>query len=163
MEIRLFISSLSRQRLKQRISVSPYDCVTSIAREHIIEVHHPCFLSGARSRILLGEIYEYTRIRIMIFFYQSKSARNVLDILYGENLFMTTSQQAKGSLSATEFHQGNRRRIYDFVLVAQPSGISCGPGRMPDNVLRASILPNLRVLRTVTEDRAYACTSFTFL
>ena len=72
-----------------------------------------------------------------------------LDILYGENIFKLYLNGEGEVYLRKNFTEVNRRRMRYLLLIAQPMGVSYEPVRIPDNVLWASILPSLRVLRIV--------------
>src|SRR5207247_2224933 len=74
-----------------------------------------------------------------------------LDILYGENMFELYLNGGGEHYLRKNFTEVNTRRMRYLLLIAQPMGFSYKPGGIPDNVLWASILPSLKVLRIVTE------------
>ncbi|PVH68668.1 hypothetical protein DL98DRAFT_554759 [Cadophora sp. DSE1049] len=86
-----------------------------------------------------------------IFVVSKQISEETLDILYGENTFKLHLHGEGQYYLKKNFAEANRQRMRYLLLVAQPTGVSYEPGRMPDNALWSSILPTLKGLRIVAE------------
>lgn len=78
-------------------------------------------------------------------------SEEALDVLYGNNIFKIDLHGEGEYVFKKNFSQANRQRMRYLLLTAQPGGVSYAPGKMPDNALWCSVLPQLKILRIVAE------------
>jgi len=84
-----------------------------------------------------------------IFLLSKQISEEVLNILYGENIF-AVDLHGRGEHDLKEnFAAANIERMRYLLLAAQPRGFSYEPGIMPDDVLWSSVLPKVNGLRIV--------------
>ncbi|RDL37345.1 uncharacterized protein BP5553_04778 [Venustampulla echinocandica] len=86
-----------------------------------------------------------------IFLLSKQISEEALDVLYGYNIFKLYLQGEGEYYVKKNFAEANRQRMRHLILIAGPSGSSCTPGKIPDDALWCSLLPQLTALRIVAE------------
>lgn len=86
-----------------------------------------------------------------IFLLSRQISGEALDVLYGENVFKLHLHGEGEYYLKKNFVEANRQRMRYLLLTAGPRGVSYTPGRIPDDSLWRSILPQLKLLRIVAE------------
>jgi hypothetical protein len=107
-----------------------------------------------------GDYWSRHKNKNSIFLVSKQISEEALDILYGENIFKLHLHGLDEVHLKKNFTEANRRRMRYLLLVARPMGVSYGPGKIPDNVLWSSILPQLKGLRIVAEQPVQARTYY---
>jgi hypothetical protein len=135
-----------------------------IPRKRIVEVTHPRFPvrwpfeeegdtldfeSGTLD--LVGNFWNINRNKNSLFLVSKQISEEALDFLYGENIFKLYLNGEGEYCLRKNFSEVNRRRMRYMLVIAQPMGVSFRPGRIPDNALWSSILPNLKAFRLVAQ------------
>ncbi|KFX96662.1 hypothetical protein O988_05224 [Pseudogymnoascus sp. VKM F-3808] len=97
-----------------------------------------------------GDYWNHKKNKSSVFLISKQISKEALDVLYGENMFMIHLHE-KGEILLKNFSEANRQRMRYLLVTAEPRGVSYTPGRMPDNALWCSVLPQLKMLRIVAE------------
>ncbi|KFZ15581.1 hypothetical protein V501_02645 [Pseudogymnoascus sp. VKM F-4519 (FW-2642)] len=99
----------------------------------------------------IGNYWNPNKNKNSIFLVSKQISDEALDVLYGENVFMMHLHGEGEIYFKKNFSEANIQRMRYLLLTAEPRGVSYTPGRMPDNALWCSVLPQLKMLRIVAE------------
>lgn len=103
-----------------------------------------------------SDYWEPNKNRNSIFHLSKRVSEEALDVLYGDNVFKLHLNGNDEYYLKKNFSDRNRERMRYLLLIAQQSGAAMLPGKLVDEALWRSILPDLKGLRIVAEQPVVA-------